>query len=212
MAALVKRLAGAALAVPASLALIHALPAAEIPKGTHVLLRMVNSVTTRTARSGDQVYMRTASPVVAGDTIAVPVESYVQATITSTKRGGRVAGRAELSLRLDSLTLRNGKTYRFSGVVDSVDSQGSSQTALKEEGVVRQGSGREQDAGRVLVTAGGGAALGGMVDRSVKGAAIGGGAGAAAGLAAVLLTRGQDVQLRAGATLDIVIERPLVVE
>ena len=32
---------------------------AEIPKGTHALLRMVNSVSTRTAREGDYVYLRT---------------------------------------------------------------------------------------------------------------------------------------------------------
>ena len=196
----------------AALAFIPMLSAAEIPKGAHVLLRMVNSVTTRTAQPGDQVYLRTASPIVAGDAIAVPVNSYVQATVTSARRGGRMAGRAELGLRLDTLTLSGGRTYRFSGVVDAVDSQGSSQVALKQEGVVRQGSGHGQDAGRVLVTAGSGAALGAIVDRGVKGAAIGGGAGTAAGLAAVLLTRGQDVQLRAGATLDIVLERPLLVE
>ena len=39
------------------------LHAAEIPQGTHVLLRMVNSVSTRTAREGDHVYLRTASPI-----------------------------------------------------------------------------------------------------------------------------------------------------
>ena len=39
--------------------------AAEIPKGSHALLRMVNSVTTRTAREGDYVYLRTATPIVA---------------------------------------------------------------------------------------------------------------------------------------------------
>ncbi len=194
------------------LAAALALPAVEIPQGAHVLLRMVNSVTTRTAKAGDQTYMRTASPIVAADKIVVPVGSYVQATITSTKRGGRVAGRAELGLRLDTLTLPGGKTYRFSGVVDSVDSQGSSQTAVQQEGVVRQGTEHGRDAGRVLVTAGTGAALGAVVDRTVKGAAIGGGAGGAAGLAAVMLTRGQDVQLRAGSTLDIVLERPLRVE
>ena len=44
-----------------SLAMISA--AAEIPQGSHALLRMVNSVTTRTAQEGDYVYMRTATPI-----------------------------------------------------------------------------------------------------------------------------------------------------
>jgi len=39
--------------------------AAEIPQGAHVLLRMVNSVSTRTAQPGDTVYMQTASPIAA---------------------------------------------------------------------------------------------------------------------------------------------------
>jgi hypothetical protein len=207
-----RRVASSLPPVLVALVLVRALPATEIPKGAHVLLRMVNSVSTRTARAGDQVYMRTASPIVASDRIVVPVNSYVQATVTSAKRGGRVSGKAELGLRLDTLTLPGGKTYHFSAVVDSVDSQGSSQVAMKEEGAVRQGPEHAQDAGRILVTAGTGAALGGIVDRSVRGAAIGGGAGAAAGLVGVMLTRGQDVQLRAGATLDVVLDRPLLVE
>ena len=37
--------------------------AAEIPKGTHVLLRMLNSISTRTAAEGNQVYLQTATPV-----------------------------------------------------------------------------------------------------------------------------------------------------
>ena len=42
--------------------------AAEIPSGTHLLLRMQNSVTTRTAKVGDYVYLQTGSPVsVKGD-------------------------------------------------------------------------------------------------------------------------------------------------
>src|ERR1700693_6057969 len=51
--------------------------AAEIPQGTHVLLRMVNSVSTRTAQAGDSVYMQTASPIAAGGQIIVPLNRYV---------------------------------------------------------------------------------------------------------------------------------------
>ena len=187
------------------------LGAAEIPKGTHVLLRMMNSVTTRTAQTGDQVYLRTASPIGISDRIVVPVNSYVQGIITSVDRGGRISGRAELSLRLDTLTLPAGRTLWLSGGVNSVDSQESSQR-VEPEGAIRQGSDRGRDAGRILITAGGGAALGAMVDRTVRGAAIGAGAGGAVGLATVLLTRGRDVELRQGATIDVVLDRPLIIE
>src|SRR2546426_12608234 len=51
------------------LAVVFLFPAsaAEIPRDTHLLLRMVNSITTKTAQAGDVVYMQTASPIVAGD-------------------------------------------------------------------------------------------------------------------------------------------------
>ena len=188
-----------------------ALRAAEIPKGTHVLLRMVNSITSRTARAGDQVYLRTASPIASSDRIVVPVNSYVQGVVQSVERGGRISGRAELSLRLDTLTLPAGRTLRLSGGVHSADAQGSSQK-VEDEGAIRQGSDRGHDAARIVIVAGTGAALGAVVDRSVRGAAIGAGAGGAVGLATVMLTRGRDVELRQGATIDVILDRPLVVE
>ena len=60
--------------------------AAEIPQGAHMLLRMENSVSTRTARGGDYVYLRTASPISIGGQIVVPVGSYVQGVVTQAKR------------------------------------------------------------------------------------------------------------------------------
>ena len=88
--------------------------AADIPKGTHLLLRMVNAVSTRTAKAGDYVYFRTASPIAAGGRIVVPVESYVQGVVAHTKRSGRVTGRAELAIRLETLILPDGTAAAFS--------------------------------------------------------------------------------------------------
>jgi hypothetical protein len=71
--------------------------AADIPKGAHALLRMVNSVSTRTAREGDYVYLRTATPIVDDGAILVPVDSYVQGVVTQSKRSGRVKSSASAS-------------------------------------------------------------------------------------------------------------------
>ena len=98
-----------------------AVRAAEIPKNTHVLLRMMNSISTRTAQEGTQVYLQTASPISDGQRIIVPVGSYVQGTVLVAKRSGKVAGRAELAIRLEVLTLPGGKTLKFSPHVSSVD-------------------------------------------------------------------------------------------
>jgi hypothetical protein len=186
--------------------------AAEIPQGTHLLLRMVNSVSTRTAQQGDAVFMETASPIAIEGGILVPVHSYVQGVVYSAKRSGRVAGRAELGIRIDTLTLPGGKAYKIAPHLAAVDSNESDQKVVSKENDIKQGSSHMQDAGRVAILAGSGAAIGGVADRSVKGAGIGAGVGGAVGIATVLLTRGREVELRQGSTIDVVFDRPIMIE
>ena len=188
------------------------LPASEIPKNTHVLLRMVNSVSTRTVQQGAQVYLQTASPISDGTQIVVPVGSYVQGTVLIAKRSGTVSGRAELSIRLDTLTLPSGKTLRFSPHVSAVDDGESGQKVMDEEGKMQQGSSKGKDVERIAILAGSGASLGAVVDRSVRGAGIGAAAGSALGLATTLLTRGKELELRQGSSLDVIFDRPLTVD
>lgn len=188
------------------------LVAGEIPTGTHVLLRMVNSITTRTAREGDRVYMRTATPIVINGEFVVPAESYVEGSVTRSVRSGRVKGRAELGIRIESLTMPSGKTIRVSPHLSSVDSGGSEQKVESKENAIKQGGSKGTDAERVAVIAGHGAAIGGIADRSWKGAGIGAGAGAGVGLATALLTRGKEVDLPHGATFDVVFDRSVTID
>ncbi len=185
------------------------IPAAEIPAGTHVLLRMENSLSSRTAQQGDFVYLRTAVPIVEGGKILVPAGSYVQGVVTESKRSGRVKGRAELAIRLQTLTLGSGQVYQFAPHLSSVDSEGSGQKVVGNENAVEQAPGKGQDAGRIAIFAGSGAAIGGLATETVRGAGIGAGVGSAVGLATVLLTRGREVDLRQGSTLDVVFDRPV---
>lgn len=186
--------------------------AADVPQGTHLLLRMVNSVNTRTAAEGDQVYLQTASPIAMNGQIVVPSGSYVQGVITHAKRSGKVAGRAELGIRLDTLTLPSGKAMQIAPRLSSVDSENTGQKVDKDEGVVKQAPDRGRDAARIAIWAGSGAAIGGIADRSWTGAGIGAGAGGAVGIATMLLTRGKEVQLRQGSTLDVVFDRPITIQ
>jgi hypothetical protein len=186
--------------------------AAEIPQGAHALLRLVNSVSTRTAREGDYVYLRTASPIVVNGQIVVPAESYVQGVVSHAQRSGRVKGRAELGIRIETLTLASGKVVQVAPHLASVDSEGSDQKVVTNENQVQQGGNRGSDAERIATLSGMGAAIGGLADRSWKAAGIGAGAGGAVGLASVLLTRGREVELRQGSTIDVVFDRPISVD
>jgi hypothetical protein len=156
-----------------ALLLAAATSAAEIPKGSHTLLRMVNSVTTRTAREGDYVYLRTATPIVANGSVLVPVDSYVQGIVTHSKRSGRVKGVAELGIRIETLTFPTGKVVKMTPSLTSVDSDGTDQKVVGKESTV------------------------------------GAGVGSAVGLATVLLTRGREVELKQGATIDVTFDRPV---
>jgi hypothetical protein len=187
------------------------LSAAEIPQGAHCLLRMVNSISTRTATEGDYVYLRTATPITSKGEIVVPEGSYVQAVVTRSQRSGRVKGRAELAIRIETLTLPSGKVVKVTPHLSSVDSDGTDQKVDKE-GAVQQGGTKAADAGRIATTGGLGAAIGGMADQSWSGAGIGAGAGSAVGLATVLLGRGKEVELKQGATVDVTFERAVPIE
>lgn len=186
--------------------------AAEIPKGTHVALRMVNSINTRTAGEGDQVYLQTASPIAVDGQILIPAGSYVQGVVSHVKRSGKVAGRAELGIRLESLTLPSGKVLKISPRLSSVDANDTGQKVESQENMVKQGPEHGKDAARIAILAGSGAGIGGIADRSWSGAGIGAGAGGAVGIASVLLTRGHEVELRQGTTLDIVFDRAIAIE
>src|SRR5271154_6075439 len=120
-------------------------PAAEIPQGAHVLLRMENSLNTRTAQAGDYVYLRTAVPIANAGEIAVPVGSYVQGVVSEAKRSGRVTGRAQLAIRLETLTLGSGKVYKFAPHLSAVDSGETGQKVMGVENRVEQAPGKGQD-------------------------------------------------------------------
>jgi type IV secretion system protein VirB10 len=172
---------------------------------------MVNSISTRTAREGDYVYLKTATPIVADGQIVVPAESYVQGVVAKTVRSGRVKGRAELAIRIETLTLASGQVVRIAPHPASVDSEGTGQQVENKEGEIQQGGDKGKDAARVATLGGTGAAIGGLATRTWTGAGIGAGAGGAVGLATVLLTRGREVELRPGSTMDVIFDRAIPV-
>src|SRR3984893_13738743 len=195
-----------------ALCLAAAASGAELPKGPRALLSMMNSINTRTAQEGDYVYLHTAPPISVDGQIVAPVNSYVQGVVTMSKRSGRVAGRAELSIRLETITLPSGKVFKFSPHLAAVDSGETGQKVEARENTIKQGPSRGEDTKQIAILAGSGAAIGGLADRSWKGAGIGAGVGTGVGLATVLFTRGKEVDLRQGTTLDVAFDRAVALE
>ena len=87
-----------------------------VPSGTRLPLVLHNAVTTRNAHPGDPVYLETLFPIVINDRILIPAGSYVQGEITDAKRPGKIKGRGEFRLRLNTMILPNGYTVNFNAI------------------------------------------------------------------------------------------------
>lgn len=180
-----------------------------VPAGTHLPLLLHNGVSTRSARPGDPVYLETLFPVIVDKKVVIPAGSYVSGEITDAKRPGRVTGRGELGIKLDTIILPN------SYVVDLNAQPGSASTGggetVDSEGKIKGDTDKASDAGTMIKTTGAGAGIGAIAG-GAKGAGIGAGVGAAGGLMTVLLSRGPEAELPRGSTIDAVLNRPLTLD
>jgi len=182
-----------------------------LPAGTQIPLKLAQGISTKSAKVGDAVYAETVFPITISDKIVIPAGTYVQGRISDIKRPGRVKGRAEFLMHFTTLIYHNGYTVMLPGAVENVP--GADQQRVKnEEGTIQQEGSKGKDVETVGKAAGTGAGVGAIAARSVKGAGIGGAAGAAAGLGYVLLTRGPDVNLPVGTSVQIVLQRPLTLD
>lgn len=182
-----------------------------VPSGTQIPLVLKQAISTKSAKVGDAVYAETSFPITMNDHVVIPAGTYVQGRITDVKRPGRVKGRAELLMHFTTLVYPSGYTALLPGAVENMPGS-ERQTVKDEEGTIRQEGDKMKDVGTIAKTGATGAGLGGIASQSGKGAAIGGLAGAAAGLGYALLTRGSEVTLPVGTSVQMVLQRPLVLD
>jgi hypothetical protein len=187
-------------------------PAAKImvPAGTHIPLVLHNAVSTRSARPGDPVYFETLFPVMIDGKVVIPAGSYVSGEVTESKRPGRVKGRGELMIKLTTMILPNAYMVNLNAVPSNAGTGGNETT--DNEGKIIGDSEKGHDIGTIAKTTAAGAGIGGLATRTGTGVGIGAAAGAAAGLAAVLLTRGPDAEMPRGSTVEAVIDRSLYLD
>ncbi|HXO87884.1 MAG TPA: hypothetical protein VN885_04480 [Candidatus Acidoferrales bacterium] len=182
----------------------------EVPGGTHIPLVIHNAISTRSARPGDPVYFETLFPVLIDGKVVIPAGSYMSGEVTEAKRAGRVKGRAELGIKLTTMILPNAYMVNLNAMPSSAGTGGGE--TVDQEGKVNGDTDKASDAGTVLKTTAAGAGIGGVAAQSGRGAAIGAGIGAAVGLGAVLLSRGPDAELPRGSTVEVVIDRSILLE
>jgi hypothetical protein len=181
-----------------------------IPAGTRVPLSLQYAISTRGTRDGDAVYAQTTFPIVVNGKMLAPAGTYVQGRISHIQRGGHIKGRAEVLMHFTSLVYPSGYTVMLPGSIEN--SAGVDRTSVKDkEGTIQEDSDAGHKAGTVASTAGTGALIGGL-SNGVKGGLIGAGAGGAVGMAIATLSRGKDIQMMAGTTFEMVIEREVTLD
>jgi hypothetical protein len=152
----------------------------EIPAGTSMTLVLETPLSTETSREGEAVTARVERATSEDGRVVLPGGSVLRGRVTEVDRAGRVSGRAHLAVKWDTLTVR-GESHRIA----------TSDVAMTAEA----------QHGRDAKIIGGGTAAGAIIGGIVNGgsgAKKGAIIGAGAGTGAVLINRGQDVEMPAG--------------
>jgi len=188
-----------------------------VPAGTKVLLQLRSSVNTKSAKAGDGVYLASTFPVVVGNHVLIPAGVYVQGVVDRVERAGHVKGHAQLDMHFTSMIFPNGTVAEIPGLVNSLPGASKQKVKGNGEGTIEEEGDKARNMGKIAaitIPAGttGGAIGGGISGHPVAGT-LGGMAGglAAAGIVA-LFTRGADVDIEAGSQVEMVFQRPLMLE
>jgi hypothetical protein len=187
-----------------------------VPAGTKVLLQLRSSVNTKSARVGDGVYLSSAFPVVVGNHVMIPTGVFVQGVVDRVVRAGRMSGKSQLDMHFTSIIFPNGSVVEIPGVVSGLPGA-SKQDVKNGEGTIEQDKDKARNAGKTAAIALPTGATVGSIAGIESGHSLAGGLGGlGAGLATVglvtLFTRGADVSIEAGTQVEMVLQRPLILE
>jgi len=159
--------------------------------GTNFVVRMIDAVDSETNRVGQTFRATLDQPVMMDGKTIIPRGTDVVVKLTDSKQSGKLTGKAELALQLQSVSI-NGS------MVD-----------INTQTVDKESASRGEKTAKV---AGGGAVLGGIIGAVAgggKGAAIGAGAGAATGAGVEMATSGQHVKIPSETRITFVLDNPV---
>ncbi len=126
-------------------------PRILVPAGTRFAVVLENGISTRGAKPGDSVYLRTSFPITQNNKVVVPVGSYLRGEITVNPSGPAGSrGRGEFRMKLNTLILPNGYTVDLNADPRSADSGGNE--TMDSEGKTTGGSGAGKDAKTIATT------------------------------------------------------------
>jgi hypothetical protein len=153
-------------------------PMLTLPAGTILMVRINDFLSSDKNKIGDEFTAVLDQPLVVNGWVVARRGQTLVGKVKEAKKAGRVTGTSQLGVELTDLTVVDGRQVPI----------------LSEFWKASAGTSHGQDAATIGGTTALGAVIGSAADWG-RGAAIGAGAGAVAGIAAVLLTRGHPTEL-----------------
>lgn len=166
-----------------------------VANGELVVGTLNDSLSTGTSRVGDRFTMTVRQPTqFEGATI--------DGHVSHIERSGRLTGRSVMTLDFDNIHLRDGRTYRFAGIVESARTYDGNTVRVDNEGTVRDESQTNKTGQRAAIGTAVGAIIGAIAGGG-KGAAIGAIIGAGGGAGSVYVQGRNDLELSRGSEITV---------
>jgi hypothetical protein len=179
----------------------------NLPEGTKISLQLNDYLSTKLNKEGETFSATVTAPVYLKERLVIPKGSIISGTISRILRPGRFKGKAMMNLIFESIRLPGLAEMPIVASLVQIDPNGNGD--VKGEGTITSEDSKGKDAAKVAAPAITGAGIGAIVSGG-KGAAIGAGIGAVIGIA-TLARPGKDLEIKRGATIEIILDRPLAV-
>jgi hypothetical protein len=166
----------------------------QIPAGTELSIRINQTINVKHAHAGDRFTGEVVSPIMSGNSVAIPARTHVDGVIDASHKRGHFKGSSVLELRLVSMQL-NGQSY-------TLDTAENVRT--------KKGKGKRSSA-MIGGGAGAGMLIGGLATGGV-GLLVGGLVGGGAGTAVGGLTGNKDIVIPAESVVNFKLADDLAVQ
>ena len=164
-----------------------------IAAGTAIPVRTTAALSTKTATTGSTFEASLTEALKVDGVVLAPAGAGVTGVVLLSDPGGRVKGKASISIALKSITTSQGP----------LAIQTNSREAVAKSTV-------KKDVARGGIMTGAGAAIGAIAGGG-RGAAIGAGVGAAAGVGTAMATKGAPAEIPAESALTFTLKTPVTV-
>ena len=166
-----------------------------IPNGVLLVATLNENLSAANSRENDRFTMTVREPSQYDGAV---IEGYV----SNVSRGGRITGRSEMSLNYERIRMRDGRTYRFAGLTESLRTTTGETVRVDNEGSVEGTNQTNRTAQRAAIGTAVGAIIGAIAGGG-KGAAIGAVVGAGAGAGSVYVQGRDNLELMSGTEVSI---------